>query len=221
MEQLWTDVENYLDQLLVKPDVEFANVLAASKDAGLPAIHVNAGQGKLLELFVRFLGARRVLEVGTLGGYSTAWFAKSLPRDGYLISLELDPARAELARTNLDRFSFSCHLEIKVGDAVQSLRELHESNSAPFDVIFLDADKAQYGEYLDWSIKLSRRGTMIVADNVVRKGEIINENSEDPAIQGVRRFNEMVAADPRLQATAIQTVGSKGYDGFCLIYVDK
>ncbi len=108
-----------------------------------------------------------------------------------------------------------------MGDAVQSLRELHESNSAPYDLIFLDADKAQYGEYLDWSIKLSRRGTMIVADNIVRKGEIINENSEDPAIQGVRRFNKMVAADPRLQATATQTVGSKGYDGFCLIYVDK
>jgi predicted O-methyltransferase YrrM len=221
MEQIWADVENYYDQLIVKPELEFANILAASKEAGVPAIHVNAGQGKLLELFVRFLKARRVLEVGTLGGYSTAWLAKSLPRGGYLLSLELEPRYAELARTNLKPFSFPCNLDIKVGDAIQSLRELHKSGADPFDLIFLDADKSQYSTYLAWAIKLSRTGTMIFADNVVRKGEVINERSEDPLIQGVRRFNEMVAADARLQATVTQTVGAKGYDGFCLIYVDK
>jgi predicted O-methyltransferase YrrM len=221
MEQTWADVENYYDQLIVKPELEFANILAASKDAGLPAIQVNAGQGKLLELFVRFLKARRVLEVGTLGGYSTAWLAKSLPRDGYLLSLELEPRYAELARKNLDRFSFASGLEIRVGDATQSLRELHESGADPFDLIFLDADKSQYCTYLEWAIKLSRMGTMIFADNVVRKGEVINDRSEDPLIQGVRRFNEMVAADARLRATVTQTVGAKGYDGFCLMYVDK
>ncbi len=220
MEQLWTEVEQYFDQVLVKPDAEFANILSASKEAGLPAINVSAAQGKLLELFVRFLGAHRVLEVGTLGGYSTAWLAKSLPRDGYLITLELEPTYAELAQKNLDRFSFPCKIEIKVGDAVQSLQTLHESSEAPFDLIFLDANKAQYCEYLDWSIKLSRTGTMIIADNVVRKGEVINSKSEDPLIQGVRKFNAMVSADKRLQATALQTVGIKGYDGFCVIYVD-
>jgi predicted O-methyltransferase YrrM len=221
MEQIWSDVENYYDQLLVKPESEFANILAASKEAGLPSIHVNAGQGKLLELLVRFVRASRVLEVGTLGGYSTAWLAKSLPRDGYLLSLEIDPTYAEFARKHLARFSFSSRVEIKVGDAVQSMRELHASNAAPFDLIFLDADKAQYGQYLEWAIKLSRTGTMAIADNVVRKGEVVNEDSEDPTIQGVRKFNAMIAADPRLQATVVQTVGSKGYDGFCVIYVEK
>ncbi|HEX4415184.1 MAG TPA: O-methyltransferase [Lacipirellulaceae bacterium] len=220
MEQRWIDVDNYYDQLLVKPDAEFADILAASKAGGLPAINVSASQGKLLNLFVQFLGARRVLEVGTLAGYSTAWLAKSLPRDGYLVTLELEQAHAEIARKCLERFSLACKLEIKVGDAVQSLRALHESSATPFDLIFLDADKAQYCEYLEWSVKLSRRGTMIVADNVVRKGEVINTQSEDPLIQGVRKFNAMVAANQRLQGTAIQTVGMKGYDGFCVIYVN-
>jgi predicted O-methyltransferase YrrM len=221
MEQVWTNVDHYYDQLLVKPDVEFDNILAASKEAGLPAINVSATQGKLLQLLVRFLGARRVLEVGTLAGYSTAWLAKSLPSDGQLITLELDPSYAKLARGSLDRFSFQCKTEVKVGDARQSLQALYENKEAPFDLIFLDADKSQYCEYLNWAIKLSREGTMIIADNVVRKGEVINSASEDPLIQGVRKFNEMVAADKRLDATAIQTVGIKGYDGFCVIYVEK
>ena len=155
-----------------------------------------------------------------LGGDNTAWLARGRPADGCLATLELEPRHAAIARKNLDRLSFPCQIEIKVGDAIQSLKELHESQVAPFDLIFIDADKSQYPDYLEWSIKLSRKGTMIIADNVVRKGAIIDERSEDLSVRGVRRFNAMVSQDPRLQATAIQTVGAKGYDGFCLIYVD-
>jgi predicted O-methyltransferase YrrM len=158
--------------------------------------------------------------LGTLGGYSTAWLAKSLPSDGYLISLELERKHAELARENLERLSLPCQIDITVGDAIQSLKKLHESKVQAFDLIFIDADKSQYPDYLDWCIKLSRKGTMIIADNMVREGAVIDERSEDLSVQGVRRFNAMVSGDPRLQATAIQTVGAKGYDGFCLIYVD-
>lgn len=221
MEQIWTAVDAYHDDLLVKPDPEFANILMASKDAGLPPIQVSASQGKFLELIVRFLHARRVLEVGTLAGYSTAWLAKSLPSDGYLVTLELEPTYAELARKNLARFSFPCKVEIKTGDAAQSLKELCDAQTVPFDLIFLDADKAQYCDYLEWSLKLARKGTMIIADNVVRKGEVVNEQTADPLVQGVQKFNKMVATDSRLDATSVQTVGGKGYDGFCVIYVKQ
>jgi predicted O-methyltransferase YrrM len=221
MEQLWADVDQYHDQTLVKPDAGFVNLQNALIEAELPPISVTPSLGKLFELLVRFNGSRRVLEVGTLGGYSTAWFAKGLPADGYLITLELEPKHAAIARKNLDQLSFPCEIEIKVGDAIQSLKELHESQAAPFDLIFIDADKSQYPDYLEWCIKLARKGTMIIADNVVREGAVIDERSEDLSVQGVRRFNAMVSQDPRLQATAVQTVGAKGYDGFCVIYVEK
>src|SRR5689334_4659744 len=221
MEQIWADVDKYHDQTLVKPNAEFVNLQNALIEAELPPISVTPSLGKLLELLVRFHGSRRVLEVGTLGGYSTAWFAKALPANGYLLTLEIEPKHAAIARKNLDRLAFPCQLEIKVGDAVQSLKELHESQARPFDLIFIDADKSQYPDYLDWCIKLARKGSMIIADNVVREGAIIDERSEDLSVQGVRRFNEAVSRDPRLQATAIQTVGAKGHDGFCVIYVDK
>src|SRR5262249_51744032 len=206
MEQLWADVDKYHDQTLVKPDSGFIKLQNALIEAELPPISVTPSLGKLFELLVRFHGSRRVLEVGTLGGYSTAWFAKALPADGYLLTLELEPKHATIAQKNLDRLAFPCQLEIKVGDAIQTLKELHEAQAAPFDLIFIDADKSQYPDYLDWCIKLSRKGTMIIADNVVRDGAVIDERSEDLSVQGVRRFNEIVSRDARLQATAIQTV---------------
>jgi predicted O-methyltransferase YrrM len=221
MKQIWTEVDKYHDELLVKPESGFVNLLNAVVAEGLPPISVTPSLGKFLELLVRFQGARRVLELGTLGGYSTAWLAKSLPPDGYLVTLELDPEHAALARKNLGALSPPCAIEITVGDAIQSLKKLHESKAQPFDLIFIDADKSQYPDYLEWCIKLSRKGTMIIADNVVRDGAIIDDRSEDLSVRGVRRFNEIISRDPRLQATAVQTVGAKGYDGFCVIYVDK
>ena len=218
--KIWREVEHYYEDLLVKPDPRFARILATSRDAGLPAINVTPGQGKFLQLLVRLQKAGRVLEIGTLGGYSTAWLAQGLPPDGLLITIEIDPDYAELAGANLSEFEFAGLIDIRVGDAIHSLKSLSESRVAPFDLIFLDADKTQYCEYLEWSLKLSHPGTLIVADNIVREGEIIKEDSGDPKVQAVREFNRRVAGDSGLRATALQTVGSKGYDGFCLIYVD-
>jgi predicted O-methyltransferase YrrM len=180
---------------------------------------VAANQGKLLELLARLHGARRILEIGTLGGYSTIWLARSLPADGELISLELDPRHAEVAVENIARAGFDALVDVQVGPAVESLRGLVNQRAAPFDFIFIDADKESYCEYLGYSLQLSRPGTVIVADNVVRNGAIVNLENEDPRVTGVREFLEAAAADERLTGTAMQTVGSKGYDGFALLIV--
>lgn len=218
-EQLWPKVDDYLVSLLLPVDEALDQALAASDEAGLPKINVAPNQGKLLTLLSRMSGASRILEIGTLGGYSTIWLARSLPSDGALVSLELDAHHAHVARENLDRAGLGSLVEIRVGPATASLRQMIDDGADPFDFIFIDADKEGYPDYLELSLLLSRVGTVIVADNVVRNGEVANLESSDPRVLGVRTFLERAAADGRLDGTAVQTVGSKGYDGFALFVV--
>ena len=219
MQDVWTKVDTYFADLLTPADKALDAALAANRKADLPAIDVTQLQGKFLELLVRITGARRVLELGTLGGYSTIWLARALPMDGHVISLELDPKHATVARENLRNAGLLERVDLRVGPAADELRKIAASNAGPFDLIFIDADKASYPEYLEWSLKLSCPGTVIVADNVVRDGKVIQPDNPDPNIQGVRRFAELVANEPRLAATVLQTVGAKGYDGFALAVV--
>ena len=216
---LWSDVDRYFGDLLTPPDAGLEAALAANRRASLPAIDVTALQGKFLDLLVRMCGARKVLEIGTLGGYSTIWLARALPARGRVVTLELSPRHAAIARANLKKAGVLNRVEIRLGPALNSLRALAKSRSAGFDLIFIDADKAGLPAYLDWSIKLSRPGTIIVADNVVRDGKVIDAVDPDPDIQGVRRFTAMLAAEPRLASTVLQTVGAKGYDGFAMAMV--
>jgi predicted O-methyltransferase YrrM len=216
---MWTEVDEYFGDHLLKSDAALDAILAANRKAGLPPIDVTPLQGKFLELLVRMSSARRVLEIGMLGGYSTAWMARALPSDGRVISLELEQRHADIARKNLESVNLSDRVEIRVGRAADSLQKLVAEKAAPFDLIFIDADKAGYPDYLDWSLKLSRPGTVIVADNVVREGAVIDPKSADPNVQGVRRFTEKLAAEPRLTATALQTVSSKKHDGLILATV--
>ncbi|MEU2670108.1 O-methyltransferase [Streptomyces sp. NPDC007164] len=215
----WAEVDNYFNGLLVGPDEVLDAVVEASDGAGLPAIQVAANQGKLLNLLARLQGARTVLEIGTLGGYSTIWLARALPEGGKVVTLEADPAYAEVARANIERAGLADVVEIRVGRALDTLPELAEKGYGPFDVVFIDADKPSNPDYLAWSLKLARPGSLIVADNVVRDGEVVDGGSDDPKVQGVRRFTELVAAEPTLSATALQTVGSKGYDGLMMALV--
>ena len=218
---LWTQVDRYFGELLAPSDEALDAAIAANHEAGLPAIDVTALQGRFLELLVRMSGARRVLEIGTLGGYSTIWLARALPKSGRVTTLELEPHHAEVARANLKHVGVLNRVEIKVGPAADSLRSLIKKKATPFDLIFIDADKSGYPDYLSLSLKLSRPGTVIVADNVVRDGKVINPRSKDPNIQGVRRFTDLVAAEPRLRSTVLQTVCGKGYDGFLIAVVVK
>jgi predicted O-methyltransferase YrrM len=215
----WNEVDNYFTDLLIKPDSIFQAVLDASNAADLPAISVSPPLGKLLELFVRSFGAKRVLEIGTLGGYSTIWMARGLPRDGKLITLESHPTHAAVARENISVAGFSSIVEVREGPALETLAQIAAEQLPPFDLTFIDADKQTYSAYLEWAIKLSRSGSVIIADNVVRDGHIVDTASEDERVQAVREFNEKLSKDARLDATAIQTVGSKGYDGFVLAVV--
>jgi len=219
--KLWGQVDSYFGGLLAPVDEVLEAALAANHMAGLPPISVTALQGKFLDFLVRVSGARRVLEIGTLGGYSSIWLARALPVGGKLITLELDPHHAEVARGNLKRARLLDRVEIRVAPAVDSLAALaRESASATgFDLIFIDADKQSYPQYLAWSLKLARIGTFIVADNVVRQGKVIDPKSRDANVQGVRRFTEMLASESRLSSTVLQTVGEKGYDGFALAVV--
>jgi predicted O-methyltransferase YrrM len=218
-QEQWTAVDRYITDTLLSPDAALEAALKTSADAGLPSINVTPNQGKLLQLLAQAQGARNILEVGTLGGYSTIWLARALPAGGRLITLEFDPKHAEVARANLARAGLADVVELRVGPALETLPQLAVERRGPFDFIFIDADKTNYPGYFTWALKLSRRGTVIVADNVVRKGAVIDAASQDPNVQGVRRFHELVAAGPRVSATAIQTVGSKGYDGFTLMIV--
>jgi predicted O-methyltransferase YrrM len=215
----WAEVDRYFGDLLARSDAALDAALETNRQAGLPAIGVTPLQGKFLELLVRISGARRILELGTLGGYSTIWLGRALPNAGRIITLELDPKHAEVAGTNLRNAGLLDRVDLRVGPAADHLQGLVASGAEPFDLIFIDADKASYPEYLDWSLKLSRPGTVIVADNVVRDGKVIQPDNADPNIQGVRRFTALVAAEPRLSTTVLQTVGSKGYDGFALALV--
>ncbi|MFD4944315.1 O-methyltransferase [Streptomyces sp. NPDC058409] len=215
----WTEVDDYFNGLLVGPDEALDAAVEASDKAGLPAIQVAANQGKLLNLLARLQGARTVLEIGTLGGYSTIWLARALPEGGRLVTLESDPECAEVARGNIERAGLSDVVEIRVGRALDTLPELAEQGYGPFDVVFIDADKPSNPDYLAWSLRLTRPGSLIIADNVVRDGEVVDGTSDDPKVQGVRRFTELVSAERTLSATALQTVGSKGYDGLMMALV--
>ncbi len=215
----WAAVDRYFEERLLPADEALDAAIKANNDAGLPAIDVTPLQGKFLDLLVRISGARRILEIGTLGGYSTIWLARALPEDGRLVTLELVPLHAEVARANIARAGLLNRVELCVGRAGESLERLVAEHTPPFDLIFIDADKAGNPEYLQWSLKLSRPGTVIILDNVVRDGRVIDADDPDPDIQGIRRFTELVAADPRLRATVLQTVAGKGYDGFALLVV--
>ena len=218
-QEQWTAVDRYITDTLLSTDAALEAALKTSADAGLPSINVTPNQGKLLQLLAQAQGARKILEVGTLGGYSTIWLARALPPGGRVITLEFEPKYAEVARTNIARAGLADAVELRVGAALETLPQLAAERRGPFDFIFIDADKANYPGYFTWALKLSRRGTVIVADNVVRKGAVIDAASSDPLVQCVRRFHQLVAAEPRVSATAIQTVGSKGYDGFTLMIV--
>ncbi|WP_172195403.1 O-methyltransferase [Saccharibacillus qingshengii] len=213
----WAKADRYLERKLIAHDPALERALDANEAAGLPPYDVSPLQGKLLQLLIRMNGARRVLEIGTLGGYSTIWMARALPEGGRLITLELEPKHADTARVNLRGAGIADGMvEIRVGDAQEQLRKLEEEQAEPFDFIFIDADKPNNPAYLEAALRLSKPGTVIVGDNVVRDGEIIDEASEDARVQGVRRFFDLLEHDSRIEATAVQTVGGKGYDGFML-----
>jgi predicted O-methyltransferase YrrM len=218
-QERWSAVDRYITDLLVPPDSALGAALDASSAAGLPAINVAPNQGKLLLVLAQLQRASKILEIGTLGGYSTIWLARALPRDGRLITLEVNPKHAEVARANIERAGYAGLVEIRVGPALETLPQLATAKLGPFDFIFIDADKVNLPAYFGWALKLSRLGTVIVVDNVVRNGAVIDEKSDDPNVQGVRRFNELLSCEKRVTATEIQTVGSKGYDGFAIALV--
>ncbi len=215
----WQTVEDYYEGLFIRQDAALVAALEDSAKAGLPEIQVSPAQGKLLELLVRLAGGKKVLEIGTLGGYSAIWMGRGLADGGKLISLELDPRHADLARKNIERAGLAEKAEVRVGRALESLQKLEAERVGPFDLVFIDADKASTAEYFAWAVKLSRRGSLIVVDNVVREGEIVNEKSADGGVAGIRRFNEIAAKDNRVSGTVLQTVGSKGYDGLAILQV--
>jgi predicted O-methyltransferase YrrM len=218
-QEQWTAVDRYFTDLLVPPDAALEAALQASTAAGLPPLNVSPTQGKLLHLLALSQRARTILEIGTLGGYSTIWLARALPAGGHLVTLEADPKHAEVARANIARAGLAAVVELRVGRALDTLPQLAAEGRDPFDLIFIDADKPGYADYFTWALKLSRVGSLIIADNVVRSGAVVDAASADARVQGVRRFNEVLAAEPRVSATAIQTVGGKGYDGFAIAVV--
>ncbi len=218
-QELWTAVDQYINETLIPGDPILEAALEASEKAGLPSIQVSPPQGKMLHILARSIKARNILEIGTLGAYSTIWMARALPAGGRLLTLEADAKHAEVALANVARAGLAEMVELRLGAALDTLPHVAAENLGPFDLIFIDANKSTMAQYFDWSLKLSRPGTMIVADNVIRSGAVVDSASKDADVQGVRRFNERVAAEPRVSATEIQTVGSKGYDGFALILV--
>jgi predicted O-methyltransferase YrrM len=218
-EDQWTVVDHYISDCLALSDPALDAALAANAVAGLPSIDVSPSQGKLLQLLAQLRGARRILEIGTLGGYSTICLARALPEGGRLVTLEVDAKHAEVARSNVARAGFANVVEIRVGPALETLARMQEEGAEPFDLIFIDADKPNNPAYLAWALKLSRRGSLIICDNVVRDGAVADAESTDPGVRGARGLFEMLGAEPRLSATALQTVGIKGYDGFAMALV--
>lgn len=216
-QEQWTAVDRYITDLFIPSDSALDAALADSDAAGLPSIHVSPVQGKLLHLLARLQGARNILEIGTLGGYSTIWLARALPAGGRLITLEASPKHAEVARANIARAGLAEVVEVRLGKALDTLPQI--ADKGPFDLIFIDADKSGYPDYLPWALQLSRPGSLIIADNVVRKGGVADAANPDPNVQGVRRFSELLAGEPRIDSTVLQTVGSKGYDGFAVSLV--
>ena len=217
---LWQAVDAYVSETIVGRDIALEAALKANAAAGLPSIDVSAPQGKLIHLLARMSGARKILEIGTLGGYSTIWLARALPDDGRLVTLEWSARHAEVARGNVARAGLSAKVEIRTGAALETLPKIEAEGLGPFDFVFIDADKANNAAYLEWGLRLSRPGTAIVVDNVVRDGEVVDAKNTDSDVVGVRRMFELIAREPRLSATAIQTVGAKGWDGFALAVVN-
>lgn len=220
LDPAWLAVDRYVADRLLGDDPALPAALAANAAAGLPDIDVAPVQGKLLHLLARMVGARRILEIGTLGGYSTIWLANALPNDGLLITLELEALHADIARSNINRAGLGQRVDVRVGPALDTLAVMQAKGEAPFDFVFIDADKPSNVAYLNAALALARPGTAIVVDNVVREGLILDPANQDPRVQGTRALFDAVSAEPRLSATAIQTVGSKKWDGFLLALVD-
>ena len=216
----WTAVDNYLNELLVGSDEALEQALTRSTEAGLPAIAVSPTQGKFMMMLARVQGARRILEIGTLGAYSTIWFAKALPADGRIITIESEPKHAEVARENVAAAGFGDMVDVRLGKALDVLPDIAAESIGPFDFTFIDADKPNIPEYFDWALRLSRSGSIIMVDNVIREGAVIDANSEDASVQGVRRLNDRLARESSVTVTTLQTVGSKGYDGFTIAVVN-
>lgn len=218
-QRVWTDVDEYIDGLLIGQDEALDHALEASDKAGLPQINISASQGKFLNLIARIHGARKILEFGTLAGYSTIWLARALPADGRLITLEADPHHAEVAVGNIAAAGLADRVEVKVGKALDTLPTL--TGEGPFDLFFIDADKVNNPAYVRWALDHSRPGSVIIVDNVVRSGLVLDADSTDPSVVGTRQVGALLAAEPRLSATMVQTVGNKGYDGFAFVLVDS
>ncbi len=217
----WSAVDGYLVEKLIPSDPALQATLENSDAAGLPPHNVSPAQGKFLHLLARMIGARRVLEIGTLGGYSTIWFARALPKGGTVVTLEFDPHHAEVARRNFQIAGLTASVDLRVGAALDTLPKIYEEGLGPFDLIFIDADKANNPDYLEWALKLARAGSVIIGDNVVRDGAVIDPASCDARVRGVRAFFDILATQPGLSATALQTVGSKGWDGFAVALVEE
>ncbi len=215
----WAMVDRYFDDLFAPPDAALDAAIQATKDAGMPLINVAPNQGKLLALLTRMIGAHSILEIGALGGYSAIWMARALAPGGRLISLEVSPRHAEVARANIARARLADAVEVRLGPALTSLPQLHTEGAGPFDLVFIDADKASTPDYLTWALRLTKPGSLIIIDNVVRSGKVSDPESDDVDVQGIRRALAMLAEEPRLTATAFQTVGGKGYDGMAIALV--
>lgn len=218
-QETWTSVDDYFSSLFVEEDSALTLALKKSTDAGLPEIAVSPTQGKLLNLLVRMSGSKRVLEIGTLGGYSTIWMARALPKNGRIVTLELNEEHARVAQSNFELAGVAGMIELRRAAAINSLQEMVTEGVGPFDFVFIDADKANIPRYYEFALRMSHVGTVIVVDNVVRSGNVVDATSTDVSVVGVRKFNDLVAMDKRVTATAIQTVGTKGYDGFAIMLV--
>ena len=218
-QELWNSVDAYVNDVVVRQDAMLAEALAASDAAGLPRISVSPSQGKLLHFLARAIGARNILELGTLGGYSTIWLARALTEGGRLVTVEVDPKHAAVAGKNIARAGLTSLVDLRVGRALDVLPQIAAEGRGPFDLVFIDADKAGTPDYFAWALRLARLGSVVIVDNVIRKGAVIDAASADASVEGVRRLNELIATEPRVSATTIQTVGMKGYDGFTLALV--
>ena len=220
-QELWTAVDNYIVHKLLPAEDSLDQAVRSSDEAGLPSIQVSPAQGKFLYMLAKVHRAKRILEIGTLGGYSTIWLARALPEDGRLITMEIDPKHAAVAQSNLDRAGLSRKVELLVGNALDLLPDLEKRNESPFDLSFIDADKVSIPAYFESALRMSRPGSLILVDNVVRNGAVVDATSHDPSVQGVRKLNDMIADDPRVTATVLQTVGIKGYDGLAIALVNQ
>jgi predicted O-methyltransferase YrrM len=218
-QEIWNKVDQYLTSALIRPDRALEDALKASGAAGLPAIHVSPAQGKLLMLLAQIQDARKVLEIGTLAGYSTIWLARGLSKGGSIVTLEADPGHARVARANIAKAGLADRVDLRLGRALDTLPKLAAENLGPFDLFFIDADKKNIPDYFSWSLKLSRPGSLIIVDNVVRDGAVLDRQSSEPSIRGIQRFMEMAGNERRVTGTALQTVGTKGYDGFAILRV--